>query len=322
MAHVKKMLVEDWIAVAPNPIQRDTERHLAKAKHLHTPMPTHSVVSAAELPGGKLIKLDGHTRALGWKRKMFPAPVQVLVNIFPVKDLKEAEDLYKTLDSKAAVETTRDKVSGAYNRHNFEPQSDLLQSGGIVSGLRLAYGILIGGSAKTFAAGGAAERGPNGKDKRSARQISTASIDEYLLINEWSYELHMLDGFGLRRGDITSGVLGAFLVSARKYGHRVTPFWTGVFGNGGSRTGGQMDGVQAVHELILANRGKSGHGNNRMHIADVAARCLNALEKWLKDEWLYTSPRPMDTLGYLTGYEKPNEKLIKAADKHKQGARS
>ena len=83
-----------------------------------------------------------------------------------------------------------------------------------------------------------------------------------------------------------------------------------------------MDGVQAVHELILANRGKSGHGNNRMHIADVAARCLNALEKWLKDEWLYTSPRPMDTLGYLTGYEKPNEKLIKAADKHKQGARS
>lgn len=310
MAHVKKMMVPDWIAVEDNPIQRDTERHAAKAKHLKVFHPTHSVVSAAELPSGKLIKLDGHTRALLWRRKEIPAPTQVTVVCYMVKDKAEAEQLYKDFDSKAALETTRDKVSGAYNKHNFDPQSALLQTGNIVQSLRMAYGVLLGGTVKTSAAGGAAERGPNGKDRRSDRQIATVTIDEYALINEFSYELHMLDGFGLRQGQITSGIIGAFLVSARRYGHKVTPFWTGVFGDGGSRTGGQMDGVQAVHELILSSKGKSG----KMHIADMAARALNALEKWLKDEWLTAAPRPIDTAGYLVGYEKPNERLIKKVD--------
>lgn len=323
MAHVKKMMVEDWIAVKPNPIQRDTERHAARAKHLRTPHPTHSTVAAAELPGGKLVKLDGHTRALMWRRKEIPAPVQVTVIVYHVENMAEAEKLYKDFDSRAALETTADKVSGAYNKHNFDPQSDFLKSGGIVSGLRLAYGVLMGGSAKTFTAGGGNSRGDNkSKDRRTDMQIATVAADEYFLINEWSYELHMLDGFGLGRGQVTSGILGAFLVSARKYGHKVTPFWTGVFGNGGSRTGGQMDGVQAVHELILANKGKGTTGNTRMHVADTAARCLNALEKWLKEEWLTSSPRPIDTAGYLVGFEKPNERLIKAVDKHRQGSRS
>lgn len=175
---------------------------------------------------------------------------------------------------------------------------------------------------KTFTAGGAAERGDKSKDRRTEKQLATVAADEYFLINEWSYELHMLDGFGLARGQITSGVIGAFLISARKYGHKVTPFWTGVFGNGGNRSGGQMDGIQAINELVLANKGKQGRANSRMHTADVASRCLNALEKWLKEEWLVASPRPMDTTGYLVGYEKPNERLIKSVDKHRQGSRS
>lgn len=318
MAHTKKLMVDDWIAVEDNPIQRDTEKHAAKARHLHVFKPTHSVVHAAELPSGKLIKLDGHTRALMWRRKEIPAPTQVVVVVYPVKDRSEAEQLYKDFDSKDALETTRHKVEGAYNKHNFDPQSALLQTGNIVQGLRMAYGVLLGGSVKTAAAGGAAERGPLGKDRRSEKQVATSSVEVYSLINEFSYELHALDGFGLRQGQITSGVIGAFVVSFRKHGHKVTPFWTGVFGDGGSRTKGQMDGIQAVHELLLGSKGKSG----RMHIADTAARCLNAVEKWLNDEWMASTPRPIDTLGYLVGYEKPNERLIKSVDKHKTGARA
>lgn len=97
MAHIKKMLVEDWIAVDANPIQRDTERHAAKAKHLRVFHPTHSVVSAAELPSGKLIKLDGHTRALMWRRKEIPAPTQVTVVCYQVKDKAEAEQSLQRL---------------------------------------------------------------------------------------------------------------------------------------------------------------------------------------------------------------------------------
>ena len=65
---VRKMTVAEWIKVEDNPIQRDTEHHAAKAKHLLTPLPSHAFVFACELPNGKLIKLDGHTRALLWQR--------------------------------------------------------------------------------------------------------------------------------------------------------------------------------------------------------------------------------------------------------------
>ena len=149
------MKVHEWIAVEDNPIQRDTERHAAKAKHLLTPLPTHYFVFAAELPGGTLIKLDGHTRALMWKRGDIPYPLdgKVTVGIVPVKTRAEAEVMYKTFDSKDALETMRDKVSGAFNRFGFEPKSALMQQGNIVQGLRIAYGVYLGGSVKTGTAG-------------------------------------------------------------------------------------------------------------------------------------------------------------------------
>lgn len=319
MAHTKKMMTADWIAVLDNPIQRDTEKHAARAKHLKTFHPTHSVVHAAELPGGKLVKLDGHTRALMWRRKEIDAPHQVTVVVYPVGNMEEAEQLYKDFDSKDALETTRHKVEGAYNKHHFEPQSGLLQTGSIVQGLRTAYGVYIGGSVKTAASGGSTERpSATGKDRRSSKQVAVNQIEVYDLVNEFSYELHALDGFGLRQGQISSGVLAAFIISFRKYGHKITPFWQGVFADGGNRIGGQMDGVQAVHELQLSSKGKSG----RQHTSDVASRCLNCVEKWLKDEWLSTTPRPMDTSGYLIGYERPAERLIKSKDVHQQGARA
>lgn len=298
----RKMLTTEWIAVEDNPIQRDTEKHAAKAKHLMTPHPTHSFVFAAELPSGKLVKLDGHTRALMWKRKDIPAPAQVQVGIIPVKDRAEAEQLYKDFDSRDALETQRDKVSGAFNRHNFEPQSGLVQSGNLTTALRLAYGVLSGGNAKT---------GNQGKSSAAgsiAQKVSRADV--YVMIDEFSYELHALDGFGLRQGAIPGGVIGAFLLSFRKHGHKVTPFWRGVFGNAGSKSGGQMDAIQAVSEMILGRRGSYGGSAQ----GDMAARCLTGIEKWFKDECMYSIPRPMDTSGYLVGHEKPSERLIKRVD--------
>ena len=316
MAHTKKILTEDWIAVQDNPIQRDTEKHACKAKHLLTPHPTHSVVHAAELPGGKLVKLDGHTRALLWKRRQVAAPMQVTVVFYPVKDMKEAEQLYKDFDSSLAVEGARDKVSGAFGKHNFEPQSGLLQTGSITQALRTAWGVLIGGSVKTATAGGSSTRAY--KDRRSEKQIATQATDIYAMIDEFSYELHALDGFGLGSGSITAGLMAAFIISYRKYGHKVTPFWGGVFGGKGSKIDGQMDAIQAVEILMVTNKGKSG----RMHVADMSARCLRAVEGWLKDEMFFRQPTPLDTNGYLVGYEKLTERLIKAADKHNQGSRA
>ncbi len=311
MVYTKKMMAKDWQTVQSNPIQRDTERHAAKAVHLRTFHPTHAVVHAAELPSGKLVKLDGHTRALLWQRKEVEAPLQLNVVVYPVKDMAEAEQLYQDFDSTNALETTRDKVSGAYNKHNFEPQSPLLQFGNIVQGLRMAYGVLLGGSVKAAMAGGAGSR-------ISPRQKEVAKANIYQMINEWSYELHTLDGFGLRQGQITSGMIAAFVISARKYGHEVTPFWQGVFANEGSKEGGQMDGIEAVAQMIAINKGRGN--SSKMKVADMAARALMAIEKWRKDELLGRIPSPLDTTGYLEGHKRPSERLIKAADAAKRAA--
>jgi len=292
----KKMLVADWVAVEDNPIQRDTERHAAKAKHLLTPHPTHSFVFAAELPSGKLIKLDGHTRALLWKRGEVAAPTQLQVGIVPVKDRAEAEKLYKDFDSRDALETMRDKVSGAFNRHDFDPQSGLIQAGNITSALRIAYSVLSGGAASTAGS--------------STEHAKSRKADVYEMINEFSGELHMLDGFGLAQGKIQSGAIAAFILSARRYGHKVTPFWRGVFGNTGEKSGGQMDAVQAICELLLGRRGNYGGSASY----DLCARILNGVEKWMRDETMYRVPAPMSTVGYLLGREKPSERLIKRAD--------
>lgn len=304
MAHSKKMLVSDWIKVRPNPIQRDTEKHALKAKHLRVPHPTHSVVHMAELPNGDAYKLDGHTRALLWSRKEIEAPMQVTAVVYPVKTMAEVEQLYQDFDSRDALETTADKVSGAYNKHNFDPQSPLLQYGSIVQALRLAQGVLLGGSVKTSAASGSGNR-------TTPRQKEVSKATVYSMINEWSYELHALDGFGLRQGQITAGIIGAFLISFRRYGHDVTRFWTGVFANQGNKLGSEMDGIEAVSQLIAISKGK---GWSKMKTADMAARSLMAVEKWRKDELMGRMPSPLDTTAYLVGHEKPNERLIKSKD--------
>ena len=298
----RKMTVAEWIAVAPNPIQRDTERHATKAKHLLTPRGSHQFVFAAELPNGRLIKLDGHTRALMWKRGDVEKPPHVLVGVIPVKDMAGVEQMYQDFDSRDALETTRDKVSGAFNRHNFQPSSGLLQAGNMVQSLRIAMAVLNGGVASHGTAGF--------KNTKKVSELTKYTI--YEMVNEFSYELHALDGFMLQQSRIRAGVIAAFILSMRRYGHKVTPFWQGVFANTGSKHGQQMDMIQATVELLMRRRGTSGGGSAN---SDLTARCLSGVEKWLKDEVTTRVPSPMDTLNYLKGHTRPNERLIKMVDK-------
>lgn len=293
----KIMTVEDWISVEDNPIQRDTEAHAAKAKHLKKPHETHAYVYAAELPSGKLIKLDGHTRALLWKRKEVEAPKKLFVAVIPVKDRTAAAAVYKNFDSREAMETMRDKVFGAFRRHGFEPKSSLLKYGGLTSALRIAYRVL--------------------KDRRSAgaanglTQSEAAKADIYAIIDEFSLELHALDAFGLGQGRLSAGVIAAFLLSHRKYADEILPFWVSVIANKGSKIDGQMDAVQAVCEMIMARRGNQSGAA----AYELAGRCLTAVEKWRRDAYLFRIPAPLDLGAYFDGgAPRPRERLIKAAD--------
>ena len=145
--YLKTMSVSQWIAVPDCPIQRDTERHASKAKHLLKPLDIHAVTFAAELPDGSLVKLDGHTRALLWKRNQVRHPPEVRVNVIPVKNIAEANVLYGTLDSKDALETASDKISGGFHAIEFQPKSGLLIAGGLANALRLCWNLEQGGFA-------------------------------------------------------------------------------------------------------------------------------------------------------------------------------
>jgi hypothetical protein len=194
---IKEMTVAKWIAVKDNPIQRDTERHAARAKHLLNPKDTHAAVSAAELPDGTLIKLDGHTRALLWARNQVTPPAAVTVTIYPVKNLAGAEDLYKTFDAKEAMETMADKITGGYHRAGFKPESTYLSSAQITNALRIAW---------------------RGLHATSVDDV--VKVEVYDIIEEFLPELVQFDTFSVTNHangkiKIPGAVFGAFLLSYR-----------------------------------------------------------------------------------------------------------
>lgn len=290
---LRKMKVSEWIKVQDNPIQRDTERHAAKAKHLLTPLSIHAIVYAAELPDGKLVKLDGHTRALLWKRNQVQHPPEVECHIVPVQSMEEAKRLYQTLDSKEALETTTDKVSGAFNELNFYPESGLLKRGSISTGLRAAWYIREGST------------GIGGWGKKVQRPYVI-----YDAVKEFSTELFALDDFETKHFNPTTGVILAFILTMRKFGPRMIPFWRTIFANGGDKKAGKMDPEQAVIELILDRKGRA-HGGSA--IIDIASRIVKAAEVWVEGGEFIKLPTPYDLTGYIDN-SKPAIQLIKGKE--------
>lgn len=287
VANAIKMSVADWIKVQDNIYQRDTERHAQKAQHLLVPLAVHAHVWAARLPGGSLIKLDGHTRALLWSRNIIPHPKHIEVHIIDVETKAEAGELYKTFDSKDALETTADKVSGALRGLKFTPESPLISSGAFSSALRVCREVIRGFS------------------KEQGRDI-------YAQIDEFAAEILAVDELGLRKGQVTTGVVAAIMLSFRKYGDKIMPFWRSVIANTGTKSGGRMDAVEAVNAIAVKLRGHNGSAFQR----DVCARCLNAAERWLEHEDFTGVPRPLDLQNYFDG-KKPEgvAKLIRAKKK-------
>jgi hypothetical protein len=266
-----KMTVADWIAVQDNPRQRDTERHLARSKHLLTPQPTHAFVAAAKLPDGTLVKLDGHTRAMAWARNMVKRPPHVEVSIVAVKSLDEAKNLYGHFDSKDALETATDKISGGFNELGFEPKSGLLKSGRIGTALAIAWKAVHGYA----------------KD--------AAAKNTYEMINEFAAEILAIDDLELTKQAANSGIIAAFLLSYRKHGEQCLPFWRAVFAGAGTKVNGQMDAIHAVNELMLQRKGAYGGAV----ALDLCARALHAYEKYRNDEMLVIAPRPINLSGYF-----------------------
>ena len=85
------MKIEEWIHVPDNPVQRNTEEHARRARHLFNPSPTHAVAAMAELPDGQRFKLDGHTRAYLWARGDVAPPPVMYIDLYECETQGEVE---------------------------------------------------------------------------------------------------------------------------------------------------------------------------------------------------------------------------------------
>ena len=266
----KEMSVSEWITVPDNPRQRDTERHLRKAKHLLTPQPTHSRVSMAMDPKGNRWKLDGHTRSLAWQRQMVTPPTVLLVDIYKVRDKDAAANLYKLFDNKDAVETAADQVTGAYRETGFIPVSKLLSRNVLANAVRFADGLARG----------------------NRRATAPSEADVYTIIASWLDELKKLDAMHVKPQRFPGPIVTASLMTFRKHGDSAREFWRLYSEDAGEKISGGMDPVEALSRFMLENRVVGGP-------IEMVGKALAAFEAWREAKTVTRALIALDPSRYM-----------------------
>lgn len=257
-----EMSVQEWAKVEDNPVQRDTEQRAQRATHLFRYAPSHGVVHAYQTPQGRLIKLDGHTRAYLWVlqgRSGIPqvdhVPKKVTVMVYPAtveteeQALDEAAFLYQTFDSAATTKDTADTLAGIERKFRVEWESTFFAVRKYASALRVAFAVLR------------LHESP-GRSLLAVRDMSLELMFESLLP-----VLKEADLLGVKQG-ATSFLVSAILVTLALQGDLAKRFWE-AFLRGEQRVEGQKKDVLATfreqvskHEL----RGMSQYKKYDLHV--------------------------------------------------------
>ena len=100
----------------------------------------HSYVYAASKKGDILCKIDGHTRDELWQCGELERPPSGKVDaiLIEVNDLVEAAELYELYDSRNAVKSSSDEVSGSCREVGLDLVSPLLRRHDFSTALRQA----------------------------------------------------------------------------------------------------------------------------------------------------------------------------------------
>lgn len=258
-----KMSVNQWIAIHDNPRQRDTESHARRAArgHLASPSPTHASVAAARLPGGMLVKLDGHTRAHLWGAGSLGQPACVFVDVYSVSSIEEAKELYTHFDNSAATETAKDRVFGALRECGIFPSSPLIKAGGLASALK----------------------------------IITGSRDVYSACSAWRRQISALDDLGIGLTKKSTGVIAGSLAVLRVRADRGAQFISLVGADRGTRGAAGSDGVDSVCRLIHEKTLQAGERAS----LDFAERFVSGAEAWMNGRYYTTKPKRTDIRHYI-----------------------
>lgn len=262
------MSIFEWAAVNDNPRQRDTDARAKKAlkNHLAKLEVTHTVVHAAELPNGRLFKLDGHTRGFLWATGRLSDPGQLAVVIYPASDLGEVKRLYDHFDSKDSVETSTDKIRGGMNEHGLVLKTPFLARGNIATALKLCQQI-----------------------------VGSSNWERHDMIGDWKRELELLDSISPPGGRFPSGVLAGALVALRKDDRAALEFFGRYSLDLGTKSGREMDAVEALWSQIKHR--KSSKIND--HVGDCG-KTLAAYERYKSGGKFTSAVRGIDPFAYLS----------------------
>jgi len=232
-----EMTVEQWLSVPDNPRQRDTEHRLVKAKsYLANPLPIHRFVCAAQLPDGRLVKVDGHTRAALWAHDLIPRPESVACTIIPVDDLEQAAALYWACDTPEASKQLKDYLFGT-----LKASGRVIKAKWVEQSIGGALALLEGMS--------------------SVRNVMDEAIEAWWHEIEWVCQQPPPLEIA-RRAPVLAGIM------ASGCDDLVTGFMVAL-SRGGTQIAGARDGVSAlVHALELRRLAKRTSGN--------ASRCYDA----------------------------------------------
>lgn len=262
-----KMTLDEWSALPDHPKQRNTTKHLVKLLREIGKIKglTTNRVAAVRFPDGVIMKVDGHTRTLGWNTKALQRPSEVVVEIISVQNIGQALDVYDEYNNHITSKDGKDEMYSLFKVVGFSSESTAIRDGGV----RSALSILGDG-----------------------REIK-------YLVNEWINEIRTVDTFNCSKRLVTSGYLSAAFLSVRKHGDAVYDFWNRFASRAGAKSNGKLDAVEALSEhlqSIKIAKQKGGSGNLRLN-CNFALGCV---EQYLLNKDLRKPrPKPVDSTKYL-----------------------
>lgn len=258
MPYAEEMSIETLFDIDDCPRQRDTAKRAARAKHLDVLFPTHMVVSIAELPNGRRMKLDCHTRLYKWASGSTPMPERVLAVVFPVNSIEQALALYTHFDNEVAKETAADKVCGAIKQHAIEVASPFLGDGRLGTPVRyMQRALRVAGYSGI-------------PDTKSAEFM-------YTMIALLAAQLIALDSIDPKANKFRGPLATTFMLAHRKHGDAVIPFFKAVNDNAGSEEDGMFCPLQGVKK-VFSNTSGGGQSEHMVRVGKV----LRLMETWMK----------------------------------------
>ena len=262
-----KMTVDAWIEINDNPRQRNTQFHSKRAvkNHLSELSETHCRVAAAELPNGTQYKLDGHTRAYLWARDLLEKPKLLFCDLYKVKDIGEAIELYQHFDNQMAVETSGDKLAGALNLYGISQNSRMWTNGGATTALKAIYTNITVGISK---------------------------VDIADCVKPFAKALKLVESCGFHHPHFPAPVLTALILTVHLNGTEALSFWTAYDKDEGKKTSKSMDSVYCMTDLVRTWRADHifARGSRRA-VYECVPKMLATYEKW-GAKLFQRSPKP------------------------------